>query len=306
MKSWGPFLLCLLLSMGIWLAHNLSLTYTDQVSIGVVAESNLEGRALRSSSEVEVTARIRASGFHLIWMARPHVVTVFFRAEDLVHREGDVFTVSAADLMKYSSDIFGNASVVERFNSSELQVRFKPEYSRKVPVRASRSLSFKPQYILRGDIALEPDSVLIFGDRWRVDDIDAIYTRNIAHSDLRKSVHGTVKLEKPSGIRLSADHVSYDIELTRFVELQGEVAVQMRGVPPGVKMHLRPSTVHLHLKCIFPLSSNPVDQAVVYADYDEFLQTRSGSCILHCDNLPASVLDCRIVPQVCECIEISE
>ncbi len=306
MKSWGPFLLCLLLSLGIWLAHNLSLTYTDLVSVGVVAESNLEGRALRSNSEVEVTARVRASGFHLIWMARKRNVTVFFRAEDLSHREGDVFAISAEDLQKYATDIFGDASVVERFNAKELLFRFKPEYSRKVPVRASRSLSFKPQYILRGDISLEPDSVLIFGDQWRVDDIDAIYTRNITHSDLRKSVHGTVKLEKPSGVRLSTDHVAYGIELTRFVELEGEVPVQLRGVPQGVKMLLRPASVQLQLKCIFPLSSNPVDQAVVYVDYADFLQSRGGACILRCDNLPASVLEFHLVPQVCECLEMSE
>ena len=80
MKSWGPFLLCLLLSMGIWLAHNLSLTYTDLVSVGVVAESNLEGRAQRSSSEVEVTARVRASGFHLIWTHRPYLPVQLFSA----------------------------------------------------------------------------------------------------------------------------------------------------------------------------------------------------------------------------------
>ena len=292
--------------MGIWLAHNLSLTYTDLVSVGVVAESNMEGRAQRSASEVEVTARVRASGFHLIWMARRRSVTVFFRAEDLQHREGDVFSVSADDLSKYATDIFGDASVVERFNTRELLFRFKPEYSRKVPVRANRSLSFKPQYILRGEVSLDPDSVLIFGDKWRVDDIDAVYTRNITHSELRKSVHGTVKLEKPSGVRLSTDHVAYGIELTRFVELQGEVPIQMRGVPPGVQMHLRPTTARLHLKCIFPLSSNPVDQAVVYADYAEFLRSREGVCLLHCDSLPASVLECSFVPQVCECIEISE
>lgn len=306
MKSWGPFLLCLLLSLGIWLAHNLSLTYTDLVSVGVVAESNLEGRAQRSDSEVEVTARVRASGFNLIWMARRRSVTVFFQAEDLVHREGDLYAIAAADLQKYAPYIFGDATVVENFNARELLFRFKPEYSRKVPVRAARSLSFRPQYILRGDITLEPDSVLIFGDRWRVDDIDAIYTRTISHSDLRKSVHGTVKLEKPSGIRLSADHVAYGIELTRFVELEGSVPVQIRGVPPGVRLYLRPTEVQLQLKCIFPLSSNPVDQAVVYVDYAEFLASRGGACILHCDTLPASVIDVRIVPEVCECIEISE
>lgn len=292
--------------MGIWLAHNLSLTYTDLVSVGVVAESNLEGRAQRSSAEVEVTARVRASGFHLIWMARRRSVTVFFQAEDLVHREGDLYAIAAGDLQNYAPYIFGDATVVESFSAREWLFRFKPEYSRKVPVRANRSLSFKPQYILRGDIAIEPDSVLIFGEQWRVDDIDAIYTRNISHSELRKSVHGTVKLEKPSGIRLSTDQVAYSIELTRFVELQGEVPVQMRGVPPGVRMHLRPATVQLQLKCIFPLSSNPVDQAVVYADYDEFLASKSGSCILHCDHLSASVIDARVVPQVVECLEIAE
>lgn len=306
MKSWGPFLLCLLLSMGIWLAHNLSLTYTDLVSVGVVAESNLEGRAMRSEAEVEVTARVRSSGFNLIWMARRHSVTVFFNADDFVHRDGDFFSISAVDLQKYAPAIFGDATVVESFYSRDLIFRFKPEYSRKVPVRASKALSFRPQYILREDISLEPDSVLIFGDKWRVDDIDAIYTRTIAHSDLRKSVHGTAKLEKPSGIRLSCDHVTYSIELTRFVELEGEAKVSVKGAPASVSMNIRPSTVHVQMKCIFPLSSNPVEQAEVYIDYREFLESRGGTCMLHCDNLPESVLEYRLIPEICECTEMVE
>lgn len=304
MKSALPFLLCLLLSLGIWLTHNLSLTYSDLVSVPVIAESCLEGRAGRSSAEVEIAARVRSSGFNLIWLSRKGTTMVFFDPSDLFYAGDDLYGIRPEALTRYATDIYGDAVSVEGFISSNLRFKFAKEFSRKVPVKVVKSLTFKPQYTLKGEIAATPDSVIVFGDEWRVKDIDAISTRPIIHNELRKPVHGSAKLIKPAGVRLSAESITYSIELSRFVELQASKNITVRGVPEGLSVSAYPGTAKIFLKCIFPLSSsNPADEASLFVDYDAFRESANGVCVIQCDSLPENVLDMRIEPQVCECIE---
>ena len=72
MKGWVQFLLCVLLSAGFWLVLNLSQDYVALVSVPVVAESNIEGRAAVSTSEATATAQVSASGFRQLVLSRRH------------------------------------------------------------------------------------------------------------------------------------------------------------------------------------------------------------------------------------------
>ncbi|MBO4446725.1 MAG: hypothetical protein J5764_01210 [Bacteroidales bacterium] len=301
-SSWLPFLLCLLLSAGIWLTHKLSLTYVETVSVPLVIESNLEGRAARSSNAVDISARVHDSGYKLIWLSRRRPVSVFVRSEDLIAKGGGVFCISAQDLLKYGSGIFGNSAQVQNFSEREYNFSFQEEYSKKVPVKPVRDLAFQPQYMLK-EFVVEPDSVIVFGEPQRVDETDAVYTRPVFHTNLRKPIDGKVRLEQIPGIRLSEESVHYKIEVTRFVELDATLPVHTRNVPEDSSLEIYPSSASLNLKCTFPMSSSPLESAYLYVDYEDFLSSHGGMCVIRCDSLPRSVTEYRIDPPICECIE---
>ena len=148
MKNWQYFLACLALSAGIWLIHNLSHMQTDVISLSVIAESRIPGRAARSSDEVTLTARCKASGFRLLYLGRKtDAVVVRFEPEDMTWEEGDYFSISSAQLYRYVNDIFGAGSSVESFLFDKLRFRFIRELNKKVPVHVVSALSFRPQYI---------------------------------------------------------------------------------------------------------------------------------------------------------------
>ena len=76
MRRWAGLLLSVLFSAMIWLMYNLSQSYSEIVSIPVVAESNIEGRARRSSSEMTVSAMVKAPGFRLLKLTAKSVKPV--------------------------------------------------------------------------------------------------------------------------------------------------------------------------------------------------------------------------------------
>lgn len=301
--SWLNFLACMLLSAAIWLFHNLSQQYADIVNVSVVPSSNIEGKAEKASSEVTVSARCKVSGWGLVAFGRDRKARkVFFDASDLRSAGDDVFTIKAANLYKYAKDIFGDDVVVESFVTDMLSMTFPSENHKKVPVLAVMSATFKPQYMANGPAVMIPDSVTIYGDKDRLASIEAVYTKQLNYKELRSSVHSDVKLEKPSGVRLSVDKATCSLDVTRFVELRSRVNIGTRNVPAHTHLTVLPSIADVTYRCKFPLNGNPVDRTEFYVDYKEFTSSIGGSCMVHCDGLPSGVIEVKIDPEVCECV----
>ena len=300
------FLVCLLLSFSIWLIHNLSQQYSDVVSVPVVAVSNLEGRAQHSAAACNIVARCRTTGFTLMQLrrnSRRHDKLIPINASDFTHQSGEQYSIDSEDLHKYASLIFGENVSIESFASRSFVFRFTAENFKKVPIKPVTTLSFRPQYMPLSQIQFSPDSVVLYADPVRLAGIERVVTRPIVHNDLRKSVHGLVKLEPLAGVRMSEDKVAYSLEVTRFVELAGNVRVELRNVPAGRHFSVYPSSVEVRLDCTFPMQENPLDEIALYVDYREFAGSLTGRCVVHCDELPEGVLSFRIEPQVCDCVE---
>ena len=295
MKFWVQFLLCVLFSASIWLVLNLSQDYVAIVSVPVTARSNIEGRAALSQSEATVTAQVSASGYRHVVMARRNKRTeqVSFAASDFRHMGGDRYAISNTALYRYASHIFGEGVTVESFISDDPEFSFLEETFKKVPVRAVLSVKYEPQYMALKPLQLQPDSV---------ENVSAVATKPLDLDNLRSSVHGKVRLETPSGVRLSHDECVYSLEVSRFVELRSEVRIETRNVPSWVNLAVLPSTATVVFRCVFPTATDPFSQAKFYIDYQDFAGSLSGRCVAHCENLPANVIDYTISPEVFDCL----
>lgn len=305
MRRWGGLLLSVLFSAMIWLMYNLSQSYSEIVSIPVVAESNIEGRARRSSSEMTVSAMVKAPGFRLLKLTAKSVkpVAVEFEPEDLRHVDGDYFSLAVSNLIKYVSRIYGDGVTLESFISGDLQFKFAQENHKKVPVKPVQIISFKPQYMALEDMKLIPDSVVVYGDPARLAGIEAVFTKPISKKDIRTSIHGNARLQAPSGVRLSHREAVYSQEVNRYVEVSTAAKVVTKHAPAGKRLTILPSTVNVSFRCVFPMSINPVDRAEFYVDYREFEESITGRCVVHCEGLPDGVISYVVDPEVCECTE---
>ena len=309
MKNWAHILVCLLISAGIWLIHNLSLEYSDIVNVPLSVSSNLEGYSSRSSTEPVISARVHATGFSLIRLSlnRKRTVSVFIDKKDFIaeDRESGSFAVPSYALNKYVNEIFGDGVSLESFVTDGLHLRFTAEYCRKVPVRAVTDFSFKPQYTAVAPVNIQPDSVLVYGDESRLENVTSVISSVISAKELARSISGVARLETPSGLRLSEDQVNYRLEVSRFVEIETQKTLRTVNVPEGTLLSVLPATVTVKFRCVFPLLKDPSEIAELYVDYDEFAGSLNGKCVVHCRKLPEGVIGYDISPEVCECIVVS-
>lgn len=304
MKKWAQFLMCLLFSAGIWLIRNLSQNYVNIVSIPVVAESNIDGRARASTTDATVTAQVNASGFRHLSLGRGprRPVRVAFSQSDFQWAGGDVYSIPNSSLFKYTSAIFGDGVSIESFISESPRFSFPEVSYKRVPVRKVHSIGFRPQYMAYTPMVIQPDSVIVYGESAKLENIDHVLTKPLELTDLQASVHGKVKLEVPSGMRLSTQEVIYSMEVARYVEIRSEVKIEAKNVPANMEMIVLPSNATVSFRCLFPANENPAASTVFYVDYRDFASSLSGKCLAVPDNLPSGVIDYTVTPEVFDCI----
>ena len=297
------FLLSLLLAFSIWFLYNLSLNYIDYLQVPVVARCNIEGHSAESSGSSDVVARCGTTGYNIIRIKSMGKKSPVYVTFDRMHSAGgEMYYVTAADLQEYTHLIFGDNVSLEYYLTDTLFFRFPYETFKKVPVRPVYELDFVPQYTIVGEMDVEPDSVIIYGEPYRLEKIDYIYTGPVKLDDIRSEIHGIAKLEQIRGIRFSTDAVRYSADVVRYVEIQKTVPVYGRNVPEDKYMMVYPPYATVRFHCIFPYGGGTEDNVDFYIDYADFIRSRSGRCIARTDDLPDGVIDYSIEPEVFQCV----
>ena len=304
-RDWVALLLALLLAFSIWLIHNLSLRYNDYLKVSVSAQCNIEGHSDRSVNRCEVVARCRTTGYNVIRLdikggRKPKKIV--FQPSEMKHKDGDVFYVTSADLLEYSHLIYGDDVTVEYFVSDTLFFRFPQMDHKRVPVHPVHSISFSPQYMSVGELKVEPDSVTIYGEPYRLENIDVVYTQPIKRSYLTDDIQGVVGLERLRDVRFAVSEVRYLLDVTRFVEIPVKTQVEVVNLPDDKEIIVLPSTIDVALKCSFPLTGNPEKSIRLFVDYEDFLNSLTGKCPVRIETIPNGVIGYDLEPFYVECV----
>jgi len=286
----------------------MSKEYPGVIRTPVVAECNIEGHSNVSSNVSTVEARCRTSGFRLVSAYRAEKgkpVRVEFDRSHMHHLEGDTWYICAPSINSYSDRFFGKETSVEAIITDTLKFVFPSENHKKVPVNLVHTVSYSPQYMAVSPIQVKPDSLIIYGETSRLEDVTEIRTQPLTLDQVDKDRRGVLKLNAPRGVRLSVPEIEYSLKVSRFVEISTTVNMQMKGAPAGETFTIYPSVAKVFLRCEFPLSGkNQVDDFSLYIDYNDFKSSINGRCVPRSGRLPSGVLGYKVDPEVFECLQL--
>lgn len=306
-REWIFLVLSLLIAFVVWTLTNLARDYSGTVSVPVVAQCNIEGHGLESENTALVSARCRTDGFRLVRESSRRdrkVVKVRFNRSDMRHLGPHTYGVIGGAKNSYSNQFFGDKVHLEAFITDTLRFVFPVENHKKVPVEVPHSITFRSQYMLSGPMKVTPDTVTIYGDQARLDAVDRVITPRVVLSNVGESQHSVLKLNVPEGTRLSVDQVSYEIPVSRYVELQATLPVEVRNAPAGRQLQVYPPTAKVVLRCAFPMGKDPLKSFKLYVDWNDFSTSLTGRCAPRTPRHPASVLAYRVEPEVFDCVEL--
>ncbi len=305
-RDLAGFLLSFLLAFTIWFIHNISLRYSEVLTSAVSVETALPGRRNVSANNCIVAARCRATGYRVLMnkmFGRTSPVTVRLEAGALRHKDGDLFYMVPETVPEFGNLVFGSSvSSVEYYLTDTLYFHFPKEDCKKVPVEAIASLDYEPQYMSVKGVELVPDSVYVYGDPSRIGNISKVLTKGIFLGGLSSDAHGTVEVEKISGVRISEESLEYSVTVRRYVTETVTMPVTVKNIPAGRAIAVYPSKVKVSLNCIFPLTTEPESLELLYVDYRDFEGSRSGKCVLQCEPLPEGILSLSADVSIVDCV----
>ena len=306
-REWIVFLLSVVLAFLVWFLVNLSQQYSGTISVPVVAQCNLEGYGTESSNTVLVSARCRTEGFRLVreYSRRERkVVKVKFNKNDMRRTGPGVFCVIGGAKNSYVDQFFGEDAKLEAFITDTLRFEFPVENHKKVPIEVPLTVSCRSQYMQSGPFRTTPDSMTVYGPQDRLDVIERVTTGRLVLSDLDSPQHGILMVNPIKGVRMSADEISYELPVTRYVELAASVTVLVMNAPAGRALQVYPPTAQVYLRCAFPIVKDPLASFKLYVDWNDFSSSLSGRCAPRVQSLPSGVLDYHVEPEVFDCIEV--
>lgn len=299
-REWGVLLLSLLLSFSTWVIHRLSLNYKVYMTVEVIAETNIEGRSDHSDGPTEIMAECRMTGWSVIGSRLFHQDPVYVRFPSSVFQQDkdDKFYIASEKLHEYVSKIFPYSVSDVNFVSDKVYFRFKEEAFKPVPVRPSTLFSFEDQYMMAGPVNMDSDSVvLVYGDKMQLEAIDHVSTATIKRSSINDDFSGEIELITPHGCRLSKEKVSYNVNVSRYIEVViKDVPVNVSGAPLGKEFVTAPSSVDVLLYVQFPLKAHPDENISFYVDYNDLKTSITGLVMVQPERLPLGTLKYEISP----------
>ncbi len=306
-REWIIMVLSLVIAVFVWALTNLSKDYSGTISVPVVAESNIDGHGLESSNTVVVSARCRTDGFRLLReksRRERKVVKVRFDRADLRNTAPHTYCVIGGAKNSYVNQFFGEGANVEAFITDTLKFVFPVENHKRVPVDVHKVIQCRSQYMPSGPFRIFPDSVTIYGEDVHLAAVERVTASRLLLTDVHESQHGVLRLNPVKGVRISADEVSYELPVSRYVELRAAVPVEVWNAPAGHQLQVYPPTAQVVLRCTFPLSKDPLSSFKLYVDWRDFSESISGRCVARTLRLPTGVLEYRVEPEVFDCVEL--
>ena len=305
--EWVIMILSLILAVLVWVLTNLSKEYSGTISVPVVAQCNIEGHGLESTNTVVVSARCRTDGFRILRersRRERKVIVVPFDRADLRNTAPHTYCLIGGTINSYVNEFFGEGAQVEAFISDTLKFVFPVVNHKRVPVDVHKSVLCRSQYMPSGPFRIVPDSVTVYGDDLHLEAIEKVTASRLLLSDVHESQHGVLRLNPIPGVRLSADEVSYELPVSRYVELRTTVPIEVWNAPAGHQIQVFPATAQVVMRCAFPLTKDPIPAFKLYVDWRDFNASLTGRCAARTLRLPTGVLDYRVEPEVFDCVEL--
>ena len=127
--------------------------------------------------------------------------------------------------------------------------------------------------------------------------IDHVSTATIKRSSINDDFSGEIELITPHGCRLSKEKVSYNVNVSRYIEVViKDVPVNVSGAPLGKEFVTAPSSVDVLLYVQFPLKAHPDENISFYVDYNDLKTSITGLVMVQPERLPLGTLKYEMSP----------
>ena len=292
-KLFFIFLLCSGLA---WFISNLSDPITSHASFELQFSKAHDNYVVTSASKDEVNVKLRAVGFQFLRFAikKQKILLDLSMAERI---DSTLFIAPKIYRRQIERQLSNSMTLLEVDDDTIFFGFFEVE-SKRVAIRPKMQLNLSQNFLLDGELLIQPDSITIRGPKNEIDSIEYIQTIKTDLTSVTSSFSQRVDLEISPLLKnttFSARSTVLKGKVARYSENVVEVPITVINLPTALKIRTFPKNAKVVCKAKFNvLKQLSASDFEVVADYSSIEGTESNTLLLHIARQPQNIESARL------------
>lgn len=301
------YTICVVIAAILWFLNALNKDYTSEISYPVKYTDLPQGKYLVSSLPETITLEVKAKGFALLGYRistsfLPMTLDVNAYSNHSLEKNNVLeYTLRLNDIKdKLNNQLSSDIKLLD-IKPREIHFKFSHAESRKIPVVPVVAYNLKKQYILKGKIDTDPDSVLISGPALVVDTLKYIPTERWEAGEIGKDISRNIRLDIPPNLTSEEKEVKVNIRLEKFTEARKTIPIRIDALPDSLTIRLFPAFVEVTYEIGLSMYDRIKDK-----DFDFAVDFRPGNTsdflTVKAKKIPSFIKNLTFTPQKVEYI----
>jgi len=273
------FLIFLLCSAAAWFISQLSETYTDNATFDLQFTNIPENFLLEKASREEVDVRIRAGGFQFLRFNLFKNKKVIIDLAQ-VQKGGSGFLIPAEIHRSQIEKQLPGSMILLEMDNEPIYFDFLELGTKTIPVRPRMRLNLAQNYLLDGELVVEPNIITIKGPLREIDTITEAKTEELNLTALTSDFSRGAEIQISPDLKnttFSTTNVNLKGRVARFSEKVLKVSIKVVNLPKGTQIRTFPDQVSIVVKAKIEVLKDITDTDFqVIADYSTVEGTSSS------------------------------
>ena len=293
------FLVCLLISTGLWLLIKLSEEFDTQNSFEIKLVDVPTSQMLTDNEQLTVKFSLHANGFETLGSKlladSKRIATISLSKIPYRVENGSTYSFNSQYVAEQIANILDVSASDITMNEDKVYFEMEEMKSKVVPVVLQSDIHTQQRFDIYGLPIIEPAIVTVYGPMNVLDTVESVSTQLLSRSGVNGNIVEQVGLDLCDGLlHCDVTEVTVNIEVLQFTEQELVVPI---SVPDSLKMRLFPETVKV--KFIVAMKDYPSMKADMFHVGINPSQIDGGSALLDLklDGRPENVELISVDPQ---------
>jgi len=240
------FLVFLFFSTLIWFISKLSNTFDGVAEFGLAYVNIPENQILIHASHDKVGVKLDALGYHFLRMSLSNKEVQIDVSKTGIGK-GEFFILKSDYKNQIEKQLPSSMKLLELM-SDTLFFDFQEVLEKKVPVKSKVQINLAQNYLLDGELLIEPDSITIKGPKNEVDTINQVLSTKIdltkLTSDFSKKTT-IIKSKRLANTYFSDESVTISGKVSKFSEKKVTLKIKTINLPQDIQIKTFPEQVDI-------------------------------------------------------------
>lgn len=245
------FLFFVALSALIWFFNALGKEYSTYISFPVRYTNFPPGKILTNNLPKKLWLQVNAKGNTILkYKLRSNINPVVFNVKSfaseqlLENGKQELFVLTSLARERLQAQLNQEIQITD-IEPDTLFFELATVDSKKVNVIPDIQVSLEKQYMQKGEVQVQPDSVVITGPSNIIDTMDYVTTESYQFKNVMDTVTRELDLMDVNNVNYAYNQVEVTLFAERFTESEINIPIRMENVPDTIRLKTFPRQVNV-------------------------------------------------------------